>query len=122
MPADPGAVTFKPLIPIPGRSADFSPQQRPIPTPATQATQLRIGPTFNPFTLFLTLTVSLLTASAAPDSSKTESIPPKSPQESLATITTKPGLRVELVAAEPLIVDPVAIDWGPDGKLWVVEM
>jgi putative membrane-bound dehydrogenase-like protein len=29
---------------------------------------------------------------------------------------------VELVAAEPLVVDPVAIDWGPDGKLWVVEM
>jgi putative membrane-bound dehydrogenase-like protein len=48
--------------------------------------------------------------------------PALSPAESLATIQTKPGLKVELVAAEPLVVDPVAFDWGTDGKLWVVEM
>lgn len=29
---------------------------------------------------------------------------------------------VQLVAAEPLVKDPVAFDWGPDGRLWVVEM
>ena len=29
---------------------------------------------------------------------------------------------IELVAVEPLIVDPVAIDFHPDGRLWVVEM
>lgn len=34
----------------------------------------------------------------------------------------KPGFKIELVAAEPLVVDPVAFDWGPDGRLWVVEM
>jgi len=34
----------------------------------------------------------------------------------------RPGFRVELVAAEPLVMDPIALDWGPDGKLWVVEM
>ncbi len=48
--------------------------------------------------------------------------PPKSPAESLRSIRTKPGLRVELVAAEPLVVDPVAIDFGADGSLWVCEM
>ena len=48
--------------------------------------------------------------------------PPKSPAESLRSIRTKPGLRVELVAAEPLVVDPVAIDFGADGRLWVCEM
>jgi putative membrane-bound dehydrogenase-like protein len=48
--------------------------------------------------------------------------PPKSPEESLQAITVRPGMRVELVAAEPLVVDPVAFDWGPDGRLWVVEM
>ncbi len=47
--------------------------------------------------------------------------PPKSPEESLAAIVS-PGISVELVAAEPLVVDPVAFDWGPDGQLWVVEM
>ena len=48
--------------------------------------------------------------------------PPKSPADSLASIHVRPGLKVELVASEPLIVDPVAFDWGPDGRLWVVEM
>ncbi len=47
---------------------------------------------------------------------------PKSPEESLACIRVRPGFQVELVASEPLVVDPVAFDWGPDGKLWVVEM
>ena len=47
---------------------------------------------------------------------------PKSPAESLAALHVKDGFEVELVAAEPLVVDPVAFDWGPDGKLWVVEM
>lgn len=47
---------------------------------------------------------------------------PKSPEESAACIQVKPGLKVELVAAEPLITDPVAFDWDIQGLLWVVEM
>jgi putative membrane-bound dehydrogenase-like protein len=47
---------------------------------------------------------------------------PKSPAESLATIKVPDGLRVELVACEPLVESPVAIDFGPDGKLWIAEM
>jgi putative membrane-bound dehydrogenase-like protein len=45
-----------------------------------------------------------------------------SPEASLRAIRTRPGLQVQLVVAEPLIESPVAIDWGPDGRLWVVEM
>lgn len=48
--------------------------------------------------------------------------PPLPPEQSLAAIHLRPGLQAELVAAEPLVVDPVAFDWGPDGRLWVVEM
>ena len=48
--------------------------------------------------------------------------PPTPPSQAVATFRTARGLKVELVASEPLIQDPVAIDWGPDGKLWVVEM
>lgn len=48
--------------------------------------------------------------------------PPRSPEDSLRSMRVRPGLSVELVAAEPLVVDPVAIDWGADGNLWVVEM
>src|SRR5438093_1067785 len=68
------------------------------------------------------LSIAFLGGAGAADRDALEFPPPKSPQESLASMQTKAGFQVELVAAEPLIVDPVAIDWGPDGKLWVVEM
>jgi putative membrane-bound dehydrogenase-like protein len=47
---------------------------------------------------------------------------PLSPQQSAATIKVRDGLRVELMAAEPLVTSPVAIAFGADGKLWVAEM
>jgi len=47
---------------------------------------------------------------------------PKSPEDSLKCMTTKPDLRVVLAASEPLIHDPVAFDWDERGRLWVVEM
>lgn len=47
---------------------------------------------------------------------------PLSPQEALRSWNLPAGYRIELVAAEPLVVDPVAFDWGADGRLWVVEM
>ncbi len=33
-----------------------------------------------------------------------------------------PGYRAELVAKEPLVVDPIAMDFDADGRLWVLEM
>jgi putative membrane-bound dehydrogenase-like protein len=47
---------------------------------------------------------------------------PKTPEASLCSIQTRPGFTVELMAAEPLVQDPIAFAFGPDGKLWVVEM
>ncbi len=47
---------------------------------------------------------------------------PKSPVESLGAIQVPDGFNVELVASEPLIMDPIAFEWGADGKLWVLEM
>jgi putative membrane-bound dehydrogenase-like protein len=46
----------------------------------------------------------------------------KTPQASLHSIRTRPGFQVELVASEPLVQSPISFAWGPDGKLWVVEM
>ncbi|HSH17246.1 MAG TPA: PVC-type heme-binding CxxCH protein [Verrucomicrobiae bacterium] len=46
----------------------------------------------------------------------------RSPEDGLASIRVRPGFHVELVAAEPVVIDPVAFDWGADGRLWVVEM
>ncbi|MBX9622486.1 MAG: c-type cytochrome [Gemmataceae bacterium] len=56
------------------------------------------------------------------DGDKTGGTRPLSPHQSLARIQVGPGLKAELVAAEPLVADPVAIAFGPDGKLWVAEM
>ncbi len=46
----------------------------------------------------------------------------KSPAASLNSISVAPGFKVELVASEPLVKDPIAFDWGADGRLWVLEM
>lgn len=47
---------------------------------------------------------------------------PLPPQASLKTIHARPGFVVELAAAEPLVTSPVAINFGPDGRMWVAEM
>lgn len=52
-------------------------------------------------------------------------LPPSSPlppREALKALRAAPGFRVELVAAEPLVVAPVVAAFDPDGRLWVVEM
>ncbi len=48
--------------------------------------------------------------------------PVRTPEASMATFRVAPGFRVELVAAEPLVEDPVAIAFDPAGRLWAVEM
>ncbi|MFO0792360.1 MAG: PVC-type heme-binding CxxCH protein [Pirellulales bacterium] len=47
---------------------------------------------------------------------------PLTPQASLGQIVVDAGLKAELVASEPNIVDPVAIRFDEEGRLWVVEM
>jgi putative membrane-bound dehydrogenase-like protein len=47
--------------------------------------------------------------------------PPKSPSESQACIQIEPGLKIELVAAEPLVFDPVAIAFDQQGRMFAVE-
>ncbi len=55
-------------------------------------------------------------AAAEPDSQ------PLSPQDGLATLRLPAGFEAQIVAAEPLTLDPVAFDWDARGRLWVVEM
>ena len=47
---------------------------------------------------------------------------PKSPDESAKSIHLLPGYKIELMASEPLVLDPVAFEWDKDGRLWVAEM
>ncbi len=48
--------------------------------------------------------------------------PAQTPAEEQTSFQISPGLKIELVAAEPMIQDPVVITFDEDGRLWVVEM
>lgn len=48
-------------------------------------------------------------------------IPPKEPREALKSFKLRPGFRIELVAAEPLIRSPVALDFDENGRMFVAE-
>jgi putative membrane-bound dehydrogenase-like protein len=48
--------------------------------------------------------------------------PPYSPAGSMATMQLEAGYRIELVAAEPDVQSPVAMDFDEHGRLFVVEM
>lgn len=48
--------------------------------------------------------------------------PALSPQQAQQSFKLARGFRLELVAAEPLVQDPVQVVFDPDGRLWVVEM
>jgi hypothetical protein len=49
-------------------------------------------------------------------------VPLLSPEEPRETFNLPPGFRAEVVAAEPLVQQPVAMRFDPDGRIWVVEM
>ncbi|MCA9081423.1 MAG: c-type cytochrome [Planctomycetaceae bacterium] len=46
---------------------------------------------------------------------------PLSPRDAQSSFVLHPDCRIELVASEPDVIDPVHIAFAPDGKLWVVE-
>ncbi len=46
----------------------------------------------------------------------------KTPRAAVESMRVRPGFSIELMAHEPMVMDPVAFQWGPDGKLWVAEM
>ena len=49
-------------------------------------------------------------------------VPPTEPSQALSTFQIKKGFHLDLVAAEPLVVDPIAMSFDEDGRLYVVEM
>ena len=51
-----------------------------------------------------------------------EKAPTLSAEDELKTIVLPPGYHAQLVAKEPLVVDPIAIEFDADGRLWVLEM
>src|SRR5947208_2655665 len=48
-------------------------------------------------------------------------VPPVEPKRTAETFQIRPGFRLDLVAAEPLVVDPIALSFDENGRLFVVE-
>ncbi len=46
---------------------------------------------------------------------------PRTPAEAIRAMTVPPGFRVEVVAAEPQIVNPVAMTFDERGRIWITE-
>ena len=79
------------------------------------------------WSFFILTWISLCVDGLALDRSdfKINTDPPGStfaPDDSLSTIRVPDGYRLELVAAEPMIEEPVCMAWGPNGELYVAEM
>lgn len=62
------------------------------------------------------------TGLAEPPPAEFPRVAPKSPEEALKTFKVLGGFHLELVAAEPLITDPVDLAYDENGRAYVVEM
>ena len=73
--------------------------------------------------VYCALLMSEVSCSVEPENqSQEEPSPALSPEKELATFQVEPGFKVQLVASEPMVQDPVVISFDEDGRLWVVEM
>ncbi len=74
--------------------------------------------------LALCLSAVPVARSAEPEADPAElpHFPALSPEEALKTFKLRPGFRLELVAAEPLVRDPIELCFDEDGRMFVVEM
>ncbi len=65
---------------------------------------------------------SIIATLAAAVTARAAADGPLSPQQALDSFKLEPGLRIELVAAEPDVIDPVAIAFDIRGRIFVAEM
>ena len=86
--------------------------------------------------IVLTLSLAGIFFSCQPDSSReseaafatphvvsqTPITVPQSPDESMKSFRLPKGYRLELVASEPMITEPVAIAWDGNGRMYVAQM
>ena len=68
------------------------------------------------------LTTAATAASPEVDASQLPRVPATPPEKALSTFRVKSGFRLELAAAEPLVIDPIAMSFDEDGRCYVVEM
>ena len=68
------------------------------------------------------IVIFALCASAAGGEAPFPRVPPTAADKAIQTFQLHKGLRIELVASEPMIESPVGICFDEDGRLFVVEM
>lgn len=64
---------------------------------------------------------SAIDAAPPPTTWKIPPAPVRSPDESMRMMDLPPGFRIELVAAEPLVQDPISFAFDERSRLWVLE-
>ena len=73
-------------------------------------------------TVAVAATKPATTQSTRPALPEPKPVPLLTPEEEIATFRLPRGLRVELVAAEPMVEHPVFVTFDADGRMWVAEM
>ncbi len=73
------------------------------------------------FFAFLGFSSSALPDDFIPRRQNTPPGPPLTPQQAMAKMTLPPGFRIELIAAEPAIQNPVAMAFDDRGRIFVTE-
>jgi putative membrane-bound dehydrogenase-like protein len=77
---------------------------------------------FNNWCLFVIWCLSFGASNVARSVEPFPRTPPTPPDRAEATFEVQHGFRMELIAAEPLVVDPVDLAYDEDGRAYVVEM
>ena len=97
----------------------------PAPAPETRTAATRPSPSPRPNDATPSIPTNAATLPAA-DSTRSRGPSDITPVHTAAAeqtlFKTADGYRLELVASEPLVQDPVAIDFDADGRMWVAEM
>ncbi len=73
-------------------------------------------------TLLLTVPAPARAAEPVPRPDELPRVPPTAPALAVATFELKDGYEIQLVAAEPLVTDPIAMVFDENGRAWVIEM
>lgn len=87
-------------------------------------TRARVVRSLSAVTVFISILAAHVAANelASYQTLDTRPAPVLSPEQALEAFQIAPGFEIELVAAEPLVEDPVAAAWDEYGRMYVVEM
>ncbi|MFC5624862.1 DUF7133 domain-containing protein [Algoriphagus winogradskyi] len=68
------------------------------------------------------IAITLFSCSKSVQEDPSNPSPAQSAEEELETFQLEEGFQIQLVAAEPMVEDPVFITFDEDSRLWVIEM